>query len=124
MVLASVIESWATVELTHGGGFRVLGAVFDLGPHCSVALMGERAGRTAIVGRTGAEAAPEQVGAAMAEWVQGGGLARVPVTERDRERATVDAACRQLLGRLVRLTGRQRDVRRIGYVSSASRAGS
>ena len=74
---------WATVELTHGGGFRVLGAVFDLGPHCTVALMGERDGRTAIVGRTGAEAAPEQVGAAMAGWVQGGGLTRVPVTAFD-----------------------------------------
>ena len=75
--------AWATVELTHGGGFRVLGEVFDLGRHCSVALMGERDGRTAIVGRTGAEAAPEQVGAAMAGWVQGGGLTRVPVTAFD-----------------------------------------
>lgn len=78
--------AWASVELVHEGRWRAVAAAFDLGVHSSLARMGERGGKTALVGATGADAEPSKVGGQLAEWVRAGGLARVPVT-------AFDAAC-------------------------------
>lgn len=78
--------AWASVELAVEGRFRVLGAVFELGSHLTVARMGTRGERPALIGHDNEAAAPALVADAIAAWVRGGGLVTVPVT-------VFDAAC-------------------------------
>ncbi len=74
---------WASVELVHAGRWRAVAAVFDLGIHCSVARIGVRNQKTALVGANGADAEPSLLAEHLAAWVRDGGLERVSVTAFD-----------------------------------------